>query len=540
MPHARLQPQEFPHSSRTAPSLRVRLVLCGILVIGGCTQGTPPGASAPPLAGTKPKSESAGSVAPADLEAQINAFCGACHGVPAPGNFPKSAWHEEVNKGFNFYFESGRSDLKPPPMVEVVDWYRERAPRELVVPLQAEIETSPRVPLRLEPLLTAGNFHKSNSGIASLAWRSLAEGKAAELILCDMRWGGVRSLQPTAPRQTLRTIADLANPCHAEACDLDRDGLIDLIVADLGSFLPQDHQKGRVIWLRRTPDDQFETHVIQDGIGRVADVEPADFDGDGDLDLVVAEFGWRKTGRVLLLEQLPGPAGTPTFDRRVVDGRHGAIHVPVVDLNGDGRLDFIALLSQEHEIIEAFINAGDLKFTRETIFAGDDPAFGSTGIQVIDFDADGDMDVLATNGDMFDTFYIKPYHGIRWLENCGEFPWNEHLLAEMPGVHRALAGDIDGDGDLDIVATSLLPANIAGNQIRPDFNAVLWLEQTEPGTFASHGLLKAHGRFPSLELADFDADGDLDFAIGGMREEDHTPALAVFWNDRITTRTAEE
>ncbi|RPI86355.1 MAG: VCBS repeat-containing protein, partial [Planctomycetaceae bacterium] len=300
------------------------------------------------------------------------------------------------------------------------------------------------------------------------------------------------------------------------------------------SFLPQDHQKGRVVWLRRLPDGGFDPRVILDGVGRVADVEPADFDGDGDLDLVVAEFGWRKTGRILLLEQLPGTDGAPAFDRQVVDGRHGAIHVPVVDLNGDGRPDFIALVSQEHEIIEAFLNTGEMRFSRQTIFAGNDPAYGSTGIQAVDFDGDGDVDVLATNGDMFDTFYIKPYHGIRWLENVGEFPWKEHALAEMPGVHRALAGDLDGDGDLDIVATSLLPANIAGNQVRPDFNAVMWLEQTEPGKFEAHGLLKAHGRFLALELGDFDDDGDLDFAIGGMREEDHTPALAVFWNERIT------
>jgi hypothetical protein len=40
-----------------------------------------------------------------------------------------------------------------------------------------------------------------------------------------------------------------------------------------------------------------------------------------------------------------------------------------------------------------------------------------------------------------------------------------------------------------------------------------------------------------MELADFDSDGDLDVAIGAMRDDDHTPSVGVFWNDRIGPRT---
>lgn len=472
-----------------------------------------------------------------ELTAQVEAFCGACHGVPNPQSFPRSAWHEEVNKGFNFYFESGRSDLKPPPMVDVVNWFSSRAPKELPIPVQPELPTSPKVPFRLTRLASADNLGQSNTAVASLAWRPLAKGKSEELVYCDMRMGGVGAVQPAAGPSSLRKLAQLENPCHAEICDLDQDGFTDLIVADLGTFLPQDHAKGRVLWLRGTSAGEYEHHVLLADVGRVADVEPADFDGDGDLDLVVAVFGWRQTGQVVLLENLSTKPGEVSFQKREIDPRHGAIHVPVADLDGDGRLDFVALFSQEHESIEVFLNQGEFRFRREVVYAGGDPAHGSTGIQLVDFDRDGDLDLLATNGDMFDTFYVKPYHGVRWLENTGGHPWKNHFLAELPGVHKALSGDVDGDGDLDVVAAVSIPETLASKQVRPDFDAVIWLEQISPGEFQRHSLLKGHGRFPSMELADFDGDGDLDVSIGSMRDDSQTPSIGVFWNDRISNAT---
>ena len=63
--------------------------------------------------------------------ASIKTFCGNCHAMPMPESFPKAMWYEEVRRGFNFYYESGRTDLKPPAQTDVVDYFRSRAPETL-------------------------------------------------------------------------------------------------------------------------------------------------------------------------------------------------------------------------------------------------------------------------------------------------------------------------------------------------------------------------------------------------------------------------
>ena len=169
-----------------------------------------------------------------------------------------------------------------------------------------------------------------------------------------------------------------------------------------------------------------------------ADARAADFDGDGDLDVIVGSFGWRTTGNVTLLENQ-----THELERRrcsspkLIDPRTGAIHVPIVDLNKDGKPDFIVLLAQQHESVSPSSTRGKgLEFTPKAIYEAPHPNWGSSGIELVDLDKDGDMDVLLTHGDTFDDFVLKPYHGIIWLENTGTFPFVEHRLATLPGAQR--------------------------------------------------------------------------------------------------------
>jgi hypothetical protein len=218
-----------------------------------------------------------------------------------------------------------------------------------------------------------------------------------------------------------------------------------------------------------------------------------------------------------VLENRTTDASHPVFGPSTIDPRHGAIHVPVADINGDGRPDFVALIGQEHETVVAFLNAGDHRFRPEVIYTAPHPAFGSSGIQLVDLDGDGDLDVLMTNGDSMDSSILKPYHGVQWLENKGSYPFLSHRLTSLYGVHRAVAGDLDGDGDLDIVAVGFLPGPYYGRFCHDmGLDAVILLEQTAPGRFLRHSLETVTCDHTTCDLGDFDADGKLDLVTGNL------------------------
>ncbi|MGH7200499.1 MAG: FG-GAP repeat domain-containing protein, partial [Planctomycetaceae bacterium] len=422
---------------------------------------------------------------------------------------------------------------------QTLAYYRARAPEQLTFPQADEAPGEPPVRFRKETLpLDLGI--RARPEIAHLHWTRLAADEDAVLLACDMRHGQVAAIDlGSEERQSPRILARLRNPCRVEVCDLDDDGATDLVVADLGSYLPADHDRGRVVLLKRRQDSRdYETIELATGLGRVADVRAADLDGNGRLDLIVAEFGWHQTGGILWLRNVSPPGGPPRFEPVEIDDRPGAIHVPVHDFNGDGRPDFAALVSQQYETIDLFLNAGRARFTRDNLWAGPDLTFGSSGIELVDLNQDGATDVLYTNGDAFDNSYVSPWHGVGWLENRGGLEFVHHRLTDLPGAYRALAEDFDRDGDQDVVVVAWLPPDVRPASVKASPPAsIVFLEQTGPGAFSRHTLERGAPHYATLAIGDFDGDGDPDFAVasgpnlGEARQQAHS--LTVWWNRTI-------
>jgi hypothetical protein len=453
--------------------------------------------------------------------------CVKCHVLPPPEYVPRAMWRFRVQE----MAERSMMGTGVPPGEEsllwqldldkIARWYEMRAPEVLPLPepwpqddgglrfTQRALSPPAAAPV---PIISSARFFDLDGN-----------GKL-EIVACDMGRGSVFVGDPAQRTGELKEIAVLSNPAHAEMVDLDKDGRQDLLIADLGEFLPGDHEKGSVVWLRQNAPFQFEKRVVIEHIPRAADAQAADFDGDGDLDLVVASYGFHRVGATFYYENQTTDWKEPKFLQYTIDARSGPIHVPPIDLNRDGRMDFVDLVAQQYEHVVAFLSRGPGRgFRQETVFRGVTPVWGSSGIQLVDLDRDGDTDVLMTNGDTLDDYTIRPFHGIRWLENKGEFPFLQHDLAAMPGVHRAQAADMDGDGDLDVVACAFLPSarhpqfqNLQRQGELGGFASVGWLEQARPGEFRLHTLERGALTHVTLDLGDFDRDGDIDVLVGNF------------------------
>jgi hypothetical protein len=513
---------------------RLAILLAGagtaLLAAGARPQAPPPTAPGADAASSPLAPKDAVPLPPeedAKIAAVVKQQCTKCHVQPPPEYVPRGMWRFRIQEMAERSMtgtgvpKGEESLLWQQDLDGIIRYFESHAPRMLPLPpLWPEDDGGLR--FRKHMLSPPGNAPLPV--VSNVRFFDLEGDGKLWVVACDMGRGSVFIADPRKPEEGLHQIAILANPAHAEMVDLDKDGKQDLLIADLGEYLPADHEKGAIVWLRQTGPLQFETRPLIEHIPRNADVQAADFDGDGDLDLVVASYGFRKVGGVFYYENETTDWAQPKFTEYTLDARPGPIHVPIADLNGDGRPDFVALLAQQYEHVVAFLNRGPGRgFRQETIFRAITPVWGSSGIQLVDLDKDGDLDVLMTNGDTLDDFTIRPFHGVRWFENRGEYPWVQHDLVAMPGVHRAQAVDIDGDGDLDVFACAFLPSsqnpqfqNLERQGNLADLTSVGWLEQTAPGQFRAHSLEKGALTHVTLDLADYDGDGDLDLLVGNF------------------------
>ena len=345
--------------------------------------------------------------------------------------------------------------------------------------------------------------------IGSVVIVDLDEDGAKDVIACDTTNDYVYWLRQEGGRfRDIRLGSAIRDPIRAEVVDLDRDGDRDILVAVIGVLTPTNRKVGSVVLLRNEGSLRFTNEILLTGLRRTVDARTGDLDGDGDLDIVVAVFGHFQ-GEILWMEN----DGAMHFTVHQLLDRAGGTDTPIVDLDGDGDLDIVALVSQEFEEIWLFINDGAGKFERLRIFDSSNDDFGSAGIEVVDMDRDGDLDVVFTNGDTGDTRIDepRPWHALQWLENRGHFRFRLHEILRIPGAYDSKTIDLDGDGDLDIALS-----NQFNDWKDPAAPSLVWMENDGAMQFIRHDVGTVPSHLVAVDAADMDDDGDVDLVTAGM------------------------
>ena len=331
----------------------------------------------------------------------------------------------------------------------------------------------------------------------------------ADVVVCDALRNRVTWIRQS-PRGTYAesSLGDVAAPSHVEAVDFDGDRDLDLVVASLGVLFPNNNPVGSVIVFENDGAQRFRQRYIADRIARVADARAGDLDGDGDLDVTVAGFGY-DDGETRWLRNMGGW----TFEPHVLQRLSGVINALVVDVNGDRALDIVTLVSQEWEEIWAFVNDGSGRFAPQMLWGSTNPDFGSSWLASADMDRDGDSDLLYANGDAFEyqPANSRPWQGVQWLENRGSLQFELHRLLDLQGATSPEGVDVDGDGDLDV---ALVVSN--NDWDNPRAASLMWLENSGGGRFVPHDAATSPTHLQTVAAGDLDGDGDADLVTGGM------------------------
>jgi len=277
----------------------------------------------------------------------------------------------------------------------------------------------------------------------------------ADVLYCDAQKNTVRWIRQSPRGVFAEQIIgeEIPAPAHVWTADVNGSGRLDVLVASMGQISPNNDRIGAVVVLENLDNQHFRRRVLIDHVARVTDVRGANLTGRKDrrLDLVVGQFGYAQ-GETRWMEN----KGEWQFESHVVNTQSGCIHTPVADFDGDGAMDFAALISQEWEEVHWFRNLGSGQFRDDILWGSTNEDYGSSGLAVADVNGDGKPDLIYTNGDGFDYAVRspRPWHGMQWIENRGGGFFKFHRVGDLPGAYSPCAADLNGDGFMDLLAVS--------------------------------------------------------------------------------------
>lgn len=322
---------------------------------------------------------------------------------------------------------------------------------------------------------------------------------------------------------------------YAAPADIDRDGDLDWVhaynvVGKMGAYWFEnlDPRKWGIflppIDINTAANGVRDIAIMHLNEDRWLDVAGAFFDGDN------AQFNLGMGPKFWAFEpgQIIG-SGTPL---------NGAAAIAAGRVDRDGLADIVTAAADSGQI-RCWQNLGvenPAAFIGHLVWEMD----GAKDVALADFDRDGDLDIAAV-GRTCTTDIIPICRGnLVWFEQSGPLglkdAWTSHTIqATRTDYTLVEAGDVDGDGDIDLVVGY---RNTSNPPVQITTNAIQWFENVggAPPQFTPHTITStiSGSSVQALRVVDMDGDADLDvlaadFTGDGVRWHENTAGDGSAW-----------
>jgi MYXO-CTERM domain-containing protein len=310
-----------------------------------------------------------------------------------------------------------------------------------------------------------------------------------------------------ATDETIGATAEWSN--KVELADINGDGLVDILLANGAGYNEAEGGEQNRAFLNKGPGMPFED-VSEDVFGVVLDqtrvIKARDVDGDGNVDLVIGN----NFGEQSALRLGDGMGGFTDATDQLPQGMHGFGDLELGDVDGDGDLDIVAAdwgpgAVGEGETTKLWVNDGAGNFTDVT--AAQMPAIKiawSWEMELADVDNDYDLDVLVSCKSCSGSFL---FHN----DGAGKFTDATDQLPQFANNYEFEAIDLNGDDFVDLITINDGPMvtehifigdGMGGFE---DATAELW-----------PAVANIPGDDNMVAFLDYESDGDADFVVCGL------------------------